>query len=140
MNRSACRVLFLCNNPGNQLRYTRIFNELSVYRLTLCDDIAEAAFWVKGGQKFDYFVYDDFVYSVKSCNDLLQFRTSIRHIILAISDIESQYSEVIKWARLDDVRLLGLLPRPISAGGLDRLLSNQRCLDPNRRMASGDCH
>ena len=140
MSHSLDAVILLCTNPGNQLKYTRIFNELGLYRLTLCSDVGEAKRCVMDGAAFEYFVYDDFNYGIATCEDLLQLHNSARYFILTLSDVESAEFEVLHWARSSKLRLLGLLPRPITAAGVDRMLARRERWAKNGRRQELQCH
>ncbi|WP_137823308.1 hypothetical protein [Pseudomonas sp. D(2018)] len=123
MHRSVSKTLILCENAGNIIEYTRIMNELGFFSLTLCTNVKEALSLVREGRSFDYMVYDDFSYGVQGCMELKELGGKIQHIILLADVTEARQLSMLRWAWLNKVPLLGLLPRPINIYQLENLMS-----------------
>lgn len=113
----------LCANPEKLVEYTSLMNELGFFHLTLCADVEEAKQNVKRGRKFDYLLYDGFEYGLCNCIDLKILGERVQHIVLLAEITGGLRSAMFRWAWLNQVPLLGLLPRPINASQLESVLS-----------------
>lgn len=123
MHRSLSKTLILCENAGNIIEYTRMMNELGFYSLTLCSSVEEAIGAVREGKAFDYMIYDDFYYGVRSCMELKELGGGVQHIILLADVTEMRRASMLRWAWGNKVPLLGLLPRPMNINQLESLMS-----------------
>lgn len=123
MHRSLSKTLILCENAGNIIEYTRMMNELGFYSLTLCSNIEGAIDAVSEGKTFDYMIYDDFCYGVRSCVELKALGKAVQHIILLADVTETRRASMLRWAWANKVPLLGVLPRPMNIYQLENLMS-----------------
>ncbi|SDI26939.1 hypothetical protein SAMN05216189_1003206 [Pseudomonas delhiensis] len=123
MHRSVSKTLILCENAGNIIEYTRMMNVLGFFSLTLCANVKEALSMVREGRSFDYMIYDDFSYGVRGCMEVKELGRRIQHIILLADVTETRRLSMLRWAWVNKVPLLGLLPRPMNIYQLENLMS-----------------
>jgi len=108
------KVVVLCGHFISLIGYSRTFNELGYYSVSLCSSSQEVLDLLRAGRTFEYLVFDAFDIGRDAAHlERIAGHGAIGAIVL-VADVNSQQRrQVFHWAKSRKVPLLGVLQVPL---------------------------
>lgn len=113
-----------CEHPGVLLNYSALLNTLGCFRVSVCSTMHEVSRCFSSGVRFDFFIYDSFRCQEVDRRYLLHISAaSMVNGFLLVGDIEEgRQSELFRWAKTNNVPLMGVLQQPVRHAALDSII------------------